>query len=156
MVVTELLRSSLALPNDIVKTIWHADIKDGIFGGSFLFPSGVFLHSSLGISIDKSLMFVSRVRILFQKYYFNWIIFTYIYKYLVQEIEKTGKDGGHTPPFRAEANKKWIARNILNFRRVQNNQALSSNFSHPYSYAFANQKYFGSLSLIQIKPFFYY
>ena len=114
MVGIEFLRSSLALPNDIFKTVWHADIKDGIFGGSFLFPSGVFLHSSLGILIDKSLIFISNVKIYTPIIIPCNNILTF-YEYLVQEIEKTGKDGGHTPPFRAEANKKTNARNILNF-----------------------------------------
>ena len=114
--MVEFLRSSLALPNDIFKTIWQTDIKDGIFGGSFLFPSGVFLHSSLGILIDKSLILESINEI--YSFSFNIKIqcnnVYLFYECLVQEIEKTGKDGGHTPPCRAEAMKKWIARNILN------------------------------------------
>ena len=59
----------------------------------------------------------------------KFIIKIYFLKYLVQEIEKTGKDGGYSPPVRAEPEKKWIARNIFNFLTSSNYQALSNNFS---------------------------
>ena len=49
----------------------------------------------------------------------KFIIKIYFLKYLVQEIEKTGTDGGHTPPFRAEANNQWIARNIFDLFPIE-------------------------------------